>query len=72
MAWTQQQLDKIKDSYALGVLEAMLPDGSKVRYQSGKEMRLAISDIEREVRASSGQNKTKNVMYPTHSRGFHG
>lgn len=67
MAFTQAQLDSIKTAYARGVLEATLPDGSKVRYRSLSEMRQVITDIETEL----GLHSTRtNVAYPTHKRGF--
>lgn len=66
MAYTQTQLDAIRESYARGVLEARLPDGSTVKYRSLDEMARIISEI-------SGSLTTPthvNVMYPTHKRGF--
>jgi hypothetical protein len=72
MAYTQKDLDTLKEAYARGVLEAWLPDGSRVRYQSAEHLRTAIADIQRELSGKAGLNAKKNTLYPTHSRGFHG
>jgi len=67
MAYTQSQLTALRDSYARGILEATLPDGSKVRYRSLDEMQRVIADIESDL----GMRATHtNVTYPSHSRGF--
>ena len=67
MAFTQTQLDAIQDAYARGVLEATLPDGSKMRWRSLDEMEKIIATIKGEL----GVNPTHtNVAYPSHSRGF--
>lgn len=66
MAYTQAQLDAINDAYARGVLEAVLPDGSKVRYRSLEEMERIMGTIS----GSLAKPTHSNVMYPTHKRGF--
>ncbi|MCB1901548.1 MAG: hypothetical protein KDH16_19815 [Rhodocyclaceae bacterium] len=66
MSYTQAQLDAIRESYARGVLEAVLPDGSKVRYRSLAEMAQIISEIS----ASITTPTSTNVIYPTHKRGY--
>jgi hypothetical protein len=67
MAFTQAQLDAIQESYARGVLEATLPDGSKVRYRSLDEMQRIITKMESQISAPR-----TNVAYPSHSRGYEG
>lgn len=67
MAYTQAQLDALQSAYARGVLEAQLPDGSRVKYRSLDEMRQIITTME----SALGTNPTNtNVIYPSHSRGF--
>lgn len=66
MAYTQAQLDAIKESYARGVLEARLPDGSTVKYRSLTEMERIISTLEGSITTPT----YTNAMYPTHKRGF--
>jgi hypothetical protein len=67
MAYTQAQLDAIQDAYARGVLEAQLPDGSRIKYRSLSEMQSIISAMKGEL----GTNPTHtNVIYPSHSRGY--
>jgi hypothetical protein len=65
MAYTQTQLDAIQEALARGVLEATLPDGSKVRYRSLDEMERIINKMESNISAPRN-----NVVYPSHSRGY--
>ena len=65
MAYTQSQLDVIQEAFARGVLEATLPDGSKVRYRSLDEMERIINKMESQISAPR-----TNVAYPSHSRGY--
>jgi hypothetical protein len=67
MAFTQAQLTAIREAYANGATEVSLPDGSRVRYRSLDEMQRVIADIESSlgIRAPN-----KNVVYPSHRRGF--
>lgn len=67
MAYTQEQLDAIKDAYARGVIEATLPDGSRVRYQSIEDMERIIAKIETDLGLRGMQT---NVSYPTYRRGY--
>lgn len=66
MAYTQAQLDAIEEAYARGVLEAWLPDGSKVKYRSLDEMRAIINEISASITTPTHEN----VAYPTHKRGY--
>jgi hypothetical protein len=67
MAYTTAQLEAIQEAYARGVLEAALPDGSRIKYRSLAEMEQIISKMQ----AALGTNPTySNVAYPSHSRGF--
>ncbi|MCB0249769.1 MAG: hypothetical protein KDI07_14440 [Anaerolineae bacterium] len=64
--FTSTQLAAIRESYARGVLEAVLPDGSRVRYRSLDEMKRIINEIDADLTTPTHTN----VMYPTHKRGF--
>lgn len=66
VAYTQDQLSTLQESYARGVLEATLPDGSKVRYRSLDEMARIISTIQGQLTSATHTN----VVYPSHSRGY--
>jgi hypothetical protein len=48
MAWTQTQIDALKDAYAQGVLTVSV-NGRTVTYRSGAEMLQAIKVMESEV-----------------------
>ena len=67
MSYTTAQLTAIQTAYANGILEATLPDGSKVRYRSLPEMERVILAIKAELGVTASR---KNVVYPSHSRGF--
>tara|TARA_R110001599_G_scaffold33832_3_gene108843 strand:+ start:24764 stop:24973 length:210 start_codon:yes stop_codon:yes gene_type:complete len=69
MSFTTAQLAAIREAYARGVTEATLPDGSKIRYRSLEEMDRIIRRIEDDLGINA---RRVNVVYPTHSRGFHG
>jgi len=68
MSYSTAQLDALRDAVARGVLEAALPDGSRVRYRSLDDMLRLIGQIEQQLGAAP--NRT-NVTYPSHRRGFH-
>lgn len=67
MSYSQDQLQALKSALARGVLEAVLPDGSRVRYRSVDEMERIIRKIEDELGMHAQQT---NITYPTHTRGF--
>lgn len=67
MAFTTDQLDAIRAAYARGVLEATLPDGSRLKYRSLNEMERVIAKLEGELNTAPSR---LNVIYPTHTRGF--
>lgn len=67
MAYTQSQLDAIQDAYSRGVLEAWLPDGSKVKYRSLDEMERIISTMKDSLGVRPARTM---VAYPSHTRGF--
>ena len=67
MSYTQEQLDELQESYARGVLEVWLPDGSRMRFRTLAEMNEIISTIKLELNVSPNHN---NVAYPSHKRGF--
>lgn len=68
MAYSQAQLDALRAAVAQGVLEAQLPDGSRVRYRSQNDLLAMIAKIEQELSVNPAHT---NVVYPTHARGFH-
>jgi len=65
--YTQDQLTALRDAYARGVLEAVLPDGSRIRYRSAEDMERIMVKMETSIGVRS---PNQNVTYPTHSRGF--
>lgn len=67
MTYTTEQLTAISEALARGVLEATLPDGSKVRYRSLDEMERIITRMENSMGFTASNT---NVVYPSHSRGF--
>lgn len=67
MTYTTEQLTAISEALARGVLEATLPDGSKVRYRSLDEMERIITRMENSMGLTASNT---NVVYPSHSRGF--
>lgn len=64
--YTQDQLQKLKDAYAKGVLSVELA-GEKITFASGAEMRRRIRDIERQLGIGSGGS---TVSYATTGRGL--
>ena len=64
--YTQEQLQKLKDAYAQGVLSAELA-GEKLTFTSGAEMRRRIRDIESNL---SGGGGGMTVSYATTGRGY--
>ena len=38
MAWTQSDLDALKEAYATGTLLVRMPDGREVRYPTGEAL----------------------------------
>lgn len=67
MSYTETELSALKKAYARGVLEAVLPDGSRVRYRSTEDMERIIANLETELGQRPAHN---NVIYPTYSNGF--
>jgi len=67
MAYTQAQLDDLQAAYARGVREVWLANGDRMQFRTLDEMERLIAKIEGDL----GINPThKNVVHPTHSRGF--
>ena len=62
---TQTQLDKLKNAYARGVLKVREGD-TWIEYQSMKEMRIAIQDIQTEIAGT----KPKGARLVTTSKGY--
>lgn len=67
MAWTQSQLDALKDAYARGVLSVGHGD-KRVQYRSLQEMEQTIARIER---ALAGASRPKRyALARTPRKGF--
>ncbi|MFV1591164.1 hypothetical protein VWZ88_01190 [Phaeobacter sp. JH20_36] len=64
--YSQDQLQKLKDAYAKGVLSVELA-GEKVTFTSGSEMRRRIRDIEGTI---SGGGNEMTISYATTGRGY--
>ena len=62
---TQTQLDKLKNAYARGVMKVREGD-TWIEYQSMKEMRIAIRDIEVELAGT----KPSGARLVTTSKGY--
>lgn len=64
--YSQEQLQKLRDAYAKGVLSVELA-GEKVTFTSGAEMRRRIRDIESNLSGAAGG---MTVSYATTRRGY--
>lgn len=64
--YTQDQLQKLKDAYAKGVLSVELA-GEKITFAGGAEMRRRIRDLEGQV---GGDGEGMTVSYATTGRGL--
>ncbi|WP_416368590.1 phage head-tail joining protein [Tritonibacter mobilis] len=64
--YSQEQLQKLRDAYAKGVLSVELA-GEKITFTSGAEMRRRIRDIESDL---SGGGSGMTVSYATTGRGY--
>lgn len=67
MSYTADQLSALREAYARGVLEAVLPDGSRIKYRSLMEMERIIATLEAEL---TPRGTHTNLAYPRHRRGF--
>ena len=66
MAYTQTQLSAIQEAYARGVLEAWLPDGSRIKYRSLDEMERVIDKMKADIATPTHTN----VAHPRYKSGF--
>ena len=64
--YTAEQLAAIREAYARGVSEAVLPDGSRLKYRSLDEMERIIAKMDSAITTPTHTN----AMYPTHKRGY--
>ena len=67
MSYTAGQLSALREAYARGVLEAVLPDGSRIKYRGLMEMERIIATLEAEL---TPRVTHTNLAYPRHRRGF--
>lgn len=64
MAYTQADLDAIKDAIKEGALRVEFPGGGSTTYRSLDEMKRIQADIQREVNASNGQKpKSRQIRF---------
>ena len=73
MALSVQELQTMRDDLvrarAKGVRELQL-DGQRVRYGSDAEMRDAIMDIEKRIRAATAGRPSRKLHFPNTGTGF--
>jgi hypothetical protein len=69
MAWTQADLDALKEAYATGTLLVRLPDGREVRYPTGDDLLRRIRTVEAELAAASAGQSAPVGRFATFRRG---
>ena len=69
MAWTQADLDALKEAYATGTLRVRLPDGREVSYPSGDDLLRRIRIVEADLTAASAGQPTPVGRFATFRRG---
>jgi hypothetical protein len=65
MAYTQSDIDALRDAYKSGALRVRYSDGSEVLYHSRQDMKAILQEMEAEVSPSSAPARTS---YATISR----
>jgi hypothetical protein len=63
MAWSQADIDALKQAIATGATEVVLPDRT-VRFRSLAEMRQTLGLVEAEV-AGAGRARVKAIRFQT-------
>lgn len=61
MAWTQSDIDALKAAMATGAAEVQYSDGSRIRYNSLKDMRMQLGLMQQEVNAAASVQTTRVV-----------
>ena len=61
MAYTQEQLGKLEQAIADGVLSVRHSDGTSVTYQSLDQMRRVRADMLAEIQASAGTRRRRTM-----------
>ena len=69
MAWTQGDLDALKEAYASGTLLVRMPDGREVRYPSGDDLLRRIRIVEAELAAASARQAAPVGRFAPFRRG---
>ncbi|AUR84115.1 head completion adaptor [Vibrio phage 1.049.O._10N.286.54.B5] len=69
MSFTTEQLTDLKAAYASGVLKVRNGD-DWLEYNSMREMRLAIQDIEADIAAAAAGGKPSGTRLVSVSRGY--
>jgi len=70
MAWTQADLDTLKQAYASGALRVTLPNAGSVEYRSLADMRAIISDVSKEIAATSGRAPAPRIVKIVAAKGL--
>lgn len=69
MAWTQADLDALKEAYAAGTLRVRMPDGREVMYPSGDDLLRRIRTVEAELAAGTSGQAAPVARFATYRRG---
>jgi len=70
MSYTQQQLTELKAAYSSGVLKVRNGD-DWLEYNSLRDMRLAIEDIETELANQAAGGKPRGTRLVTVNKGYY-
>ena len=68
MAWTQADLDALKEAYATGTLLVRMPDGREVRYPTGDDLLRRIRTVEADLTAISAAQAAPIGRFATFRR----
>ena len=69
MAWTQADLDALKEAYATGTLLVRMPDGREVSYPSGDDLLRRIRVVEADLVAAAAGQSAPVGRFATFRRG---
>ncbi len=69
MAWTQADLDALKEAYATGTLLVRMPDGREVRYPTGDDLLRRVRTVEADLAAAAAGLPAPVGRFATFRRG---
>lgn len=69
MAYTQSDLDDLREAYAQGVLVVRFADGRTTTFASGDDLRRRIHDVQAELSAQTGK-RAPRIVRVTHGKGL--